>query len=68
MLFIAKSHKLSPYIFELDERTLKLSSKERAKIKEQIKSDARYVILSLVYFLKKKYLFQQLSMLLGTMI
>ncbi|KAI3724473.1 hypothetical protein L2E82_36251 [Cichorium intybus] len=39
MLFVAISHKLSPYIFSLDDRTIKYESKKRVEIKEQIKPD-----------------------------
>ncbi|KAL8245778.1 hypothetical protein R6Q59_006994 [Mikania micrantha] len=40
MLFVALSHKLSPYISALYDPTKKLSAKKRAKIKEQINSEA----------------------------
>ncbi|XP_071703327.1 5'-3' exoribonuclease 3-like [Rutidosis leptorrhynchoides] len=40
MFFVAVSHKLSPYIFAIDERTKKLSPKERDEIKEPINSEA----------------------------
>ncbi|MFS8006639.1 putative transcription factor interactor and regulator CCHC(Zn) family [Helianthus anomalus] len=39
-LFVALSHKLSPYILALCDRTKNLSANERAEIKEQINSEA----------------------------
>lgn len=46
MLFVAVSHKLSSYIFALNERTKKLSPKERDEIKEPINPEARFVLLA----------------------
>ncbi|KAI3797349.1 hypothetical protein L1987_32605 [Smallanthus sonchifolius] len=40
MLFVALSHKLSPYISALYDRTRKLPANERAEIKKQINSEA----------------------------
>lgn len=46
MLFVALSHPLSPYIFSLNDRCKQLTDKERAEIKEQLDSRARFAMLS----------------------
>lgn len=40
MLFVSISHKLSPYIFSLDDQTIKYGSKKRAQINQQIKPES----------------------------
>ncbi|CAH1435449.1 unnamed protein product [Lactuca virosa] len=40
MLFVSISHKLSPYIFSIDDHTIKSGSKKRAQINEKIKPES----------------------------
>lgn len=44
MLFIALSHKLSPYIFSLASRCKQLSNNDRIEVKEKIDPFARFVL------------------------
>ncbi|PWA67113.1 CBS domain-containing protein / transporter associated domain-containing protein [Artemisia annua] len=48
MLFIALSHKLSPFIYSLDSHCKQLSDKDRIKVKEQIDPIARFVLQCLL--------------------
>ena len=45
MLFVSVSHRLSPYIFSLNDRCKQLTDKERLEVKEPLDPGARWLLL-----------------------